>query len=218
MCDYDHGHAGFGQLAHDIQHLADHLRIQRRGGLVEEHHFRIHHERADDSDALLLAAGELVGEAGSFVFQADAPQERHASLFGFLRCHLFQLHWGGSQVFDDVHVVEEIELLENHAHLFPVTVDVDVLVADIDAVHVDAAGGRDFHEIEAAEEGALAAARRTDDGNHFVLAEGSGDVVQHSELVEPLGEVLNTDDDALILWIKAFCHAPFSFLSRRSPC
>ena len=47
------------QLVHHVEHLLDHLRVERGGRLVEEHDLRLHRERAGDRDALLLAAGEL---------------------------------------------------------------------------------------------------------------------------------------------------------------
>ena len=48
------------EVAHDDEHLADELRVERRGDLVEEHHVRLHHQRPRDRDPLLLAARELV--------------------------------------------------------------------------------------------------------------------------------------------------------------
>ena len=45
--------------AHDGEHLADELGVERRGRLVEQHHLRVEAERARDRDALLLAAREL---------------------------------------------------------------------------------------------------------------------------------------------------------------
>ena len=35
MGDAHHGHAFMGEFHHDIQHLIDHLRVERRGGFVE---------------------------------------------------------------------------------------------------------------------------------------------------------------------------------------
>ena len=59
--DHQHGQVVlFGQLADDVEHLADQFRIERRGRLVEQHDPRPHGERAGDADALLLAAGKLV--------------------------------------------------------------------------------------------------------------------------------------------------------------
>ena len=57
--DAHHRHALGGEAAHDGQHLADHLGVERAGRLVEQHRRRLHRERAGDRHALLLAAGEL---------------------------------------------------------------------------------------------------------------------------------------------------------------
>src|SRR5918999_2545769 len=51
-----HRHAVAREVAHDVEHLPDHLRVQRRSRLVEEHELRLHGERPRDRDALLLAA------------------------------------------------------------------------------------------------------------------------------------------------------------------
>ena len=40
--DHHHGHAFFGQLFHQFQYFAYHLRIQRGRGLIKEDHVRIH--------------------------------------------------------------------------------------------------------------------------------------------------------------------------------
>src|SRR6185295_14136672 len=60
VCDHQHGHAVTGQILHDVQDLVDHLRVERRGRLVEQHHPWLHTQRARDGDALLLAAREHV--------------------------------------------------------------------------------------------------------------------------------------------------------------
>ena len=67
--DHHHGHALVGQLLHDLQHLAHHLGVQGGGGLVKEHHLGLHGQGPDDGDALLLAAGELVGIGIRLLFQ-----------------------------------------------------------------------------------------------------------------------------------------------------
>ena len=40
--DHQHGDAGVGQLLHQLQHLADHLRVKGGGGLVEQDDIRVH--------------------------------------------------------------------------------------------------------------------------------------------------------------------------------
>ena len=77
--DHDHGHALVGQLLHDVQHLADQLRVERRGRLVEEHQLGLHGQRAGDRDPLLLAAGELRRVGVELVVEADPVEQLGAS-------------------------------------------------------------------------------------------------------------------------------------------
>ena len=65
---------------HDVEHLVDHLRVERRGRLVEQHADRVHRQRARDGDALLLAAGELAGKLVLVRDQADAVEQLQAAL------------------------------------------------------------------------------------------------------------------------------------------
>jgi hypothetical protein len=51
----------FGQADHRVEHFLDHLRVERRGRLVEQHDLGLHAQRAGDGDALLLAARKLAG-------------------------------------------------------------------------------------------------------------------------------------------------------------
>ena len=46
------------ELHHDIQHLSDHLGIQRGGDLIKEHELGVHRKGAHNRDALLLSARE----------------------------------------------------------------------------------------------------------------------------------------------------------------
>ena len=46
-------------VGHDVEHLVDHLGVERRGGLVEQHDLGLHGERAGDGHPLLLAAREV---------------------------------------------------------------------------------------------------------------------------------------------------------------
>ena len=57
--DHDHRHPGGGQVGHQRQHALDQFRVERRGGLVEQHHLGRHRQRPGDRDPLLLAAGEV---------------------------------------------------------------------------------------------------------------------------------------------------------------
>ena len=76
----DHGHPFPGQFDHDIEHLGNHLRIERTGRLIKEHGDRIHGERASDRDPLLLAARQLSGVLGGVFPQADAVEQFQSAI------------------------------------------------------------------------------------------------------------------------------------------
>ena len=73
--DHDHRHAALGEVAHDLEHLADQLRVERARRLVEEHQLGVHGEGPGDGDALLLATGELRGVGGRLVAQAHLLEQ-----------------------------------------------------------------------------------------------------------------------------------------------
>src|SRR5438105_13233427 len=56
VADHDHGHALVRELLHDVEHLTDHLRVQRGRRLVEKHEGRLHRQRPGDRHPLLPAA------------------------------------------------------------------------------------------------------------------------------------------------------------------
>jgi len=69
--DNKHRHAFFRKLLHDVQNVADKLRVKGAGGLIEQHHFRFHGERTGDGHTLLLAAGKLCGVGIELIAEAD---------------------------------------------------------------------------------------------------------------------------------------------------
>ena len=71
----EHGHAVLGEREHDVEHLLDHLGIEGRGGLVEEHDVGIHGERPCYGDPLLLAPGKLGGIGMFLVLQPDTLEQ-----------------------------------------------------------------------------------------------------------------------------------------------
>src|SRR5262249_62180191 len=54
----EHGHALRAELAHHLQHLLGGLRVERRGGLVEEQGYRPQRQGPRYRDPLLLPAGQ----------------------------------------------------------------------------------------------------------------------------------------------------------------
>jgi hypothetical protein len=110
-----HRHAFLGQLHHHVQHLAHHLGVERAGGLVEQHHDRVHAQRAGDGHALLLAARELAGELVLVRHQAHAVEHLQAAL-GVVLVAAQHLDLRQRQVLGHAQVREQLEVLEHHAH------------------------------------------------------------------------------------------------------
>ncbi len=77
--EYD-GDLGFApQFVEEREHDLTRRGVEVPGGLVEQQESRAMHERSRQSDALLLAAGELGGEVTRAVAQSDTREEaRHA--------------------------------------------------------------------------------------------------------------------------------------------
>ena len=227
--DDDHGHALVGKLFDEFKHFADHFRVERGRRFVEQHHLRVHCERAHDGDALALPARQGRRVHARLIRKPDTGEKAHRVLFcrGFdlfrARLHgqerpLFRLaaeqvrdltekvfrlglvqvvqpdvHGCERDVFEHVHVVEQVELLEHHAHAAAVQVDIDLSVYEVRALEVDGAARRVLQHVQAAQKGAFAAARRPDDGDLFALLDLIGDIVQHGQLAELFGEVLHLD-------------------------
>ena len=77
-----------GELADELEHLADELGIERRGDLVEQQDLGVGRDRPHDRGALLLTAGETVGVLARLVGEADALEQREAALLRRRARHL----------------------------------------------------------------------------------------------------------------------------------
>ena len=179
--DHHHGHALLGEVGHDLEHLVDHLRIQRGGRLVEKHDLRLHGQGAGDGHALLLAAGEIGGILVRLVGNAHALEQDARDL---LRLGGRQpLHLGRRQrdVLQHRHVREEVEGLEDHAHLGAEPREVHVGRGDALAVHQDLALLDGLEPIDAADEGALAGAGRPAHHDDLAPRHRQAHVIEHVE-------------------------------------
>ena len=128
--DDHHRHALARELDHDVEHLVDHLGVERRGRLVEQHRDRIHAKRARDRHALLLAARELARILVLVREEADALQELQAFLARLVVAAPQDLHLAQHQVLRDGHVRKELEVLEHHADARAQLRQVGLRVAD----------------------------------------------------------------------------------------
>ena len=179
MRDDEHGQPLLRKLPHDVQNLADHLRVKRAGRLVEEQDLRFHRQRAGDGHALLLPAGELCGLSVDVGRHADLGQVLHGDLLGLAAAALQNGHLSGDAVVQRRHVVNKIEALKNHADLGAVLGKIKVAARDVLAVVEDLPGGRGFQHIDAAQHRALAGAGGADDAQHLALFHAQADVTQN---------------------------------------
>ena len=101
------------QLADLVADAAAELGVEVRERLVEEQHLRLEDQGARDRDALLLAAGELGGEAGLEAGQADERQAVGGAGRGLAPVEAGEAQAVGD-VLDHRHVREERVGLEDH--------------------------------------------------------------------------------------------------------
>ena len=194
MGDDDHREARLGQILHDREHAADHLGVERGGRLVEEEDLRVHAERPRDRDALPLAARELGGGGADEAGHAHRGEQLLRLLLALLLAALQHGHLADHAVLQHAHVVEEVEGLEDHADLGAVLVDVELPLEDILAVEEDLAVVGDLKQVDAPEQGGLAAAGRADNGDHVPLVDVEVDVVEDAQLAKVLFEVFDLHD------------------------
>ena len=98
-----------------LQHLAHEFGIERGGRLVEQHHLRLHAERARDGRALLLAAGQEGRIVVALVVEADLVEQPLGALDRLRLRHAEHMHRRLDDVLQHRHVLPEIEALEHHA-------------------------------------------------------------------------------------------------------
>ena len=120
--DEDHRLARLAlQAEHLVLHVAADQRVEGAERLVVEHHLRVGGERAGHADALLHAAGELVGELVLDLLQADQLQHRAGALEALPLAHPLDLETE-RDVVDHAAVREQAEVLEDHRHVLPAQV------------------------------------------------------------------------------------------------
>ena len=158
------------------QLLAD-LRVERAERLVHQQHFGPVGQRARNRDALLLAAGQLRGQAVVHAFECNELQQLLAT-----RAPLGRLHLAHAQreldVVGDRHVPEQRVVLEDEP---------DLALAHVHVRHVAAmqrdAPVVDFSEpCDRAQQGALAAAARAEQHQELALVDVQRDVVDDRDV------------------------------------
>ena len=198
--DDHHGHVLGGKLADDLQDLAGQLWVEGGGGLVEEQDLRLHGQRAGDGYALLLSAGELVGVRVLAVGKAHLLQKLPRVGVDLVLRALLDQNRGLGDVLQHGVVGKEVEVLKHQAEGGLDAAQLGAAGVDGLAVYVTSgilaqigqvAAVHGLQQRGAAQQRALAAARRADDGHHLTLLHRQGDVVEHLQLPEVLAHVID---------------------------
>ena len=188
-----HGHAGLGQRDHGVQHLLDHLRIKRRGRLVEQHDLRLHAQRPRDRHPLLLAAGQLAGIFLRLLGNFHPAQIVHRQRFRLGPRRLAHPDRRQHAVLQHGQMREQVERLEHHADFAPDRVERVQIVGQFGAVHHDAAFLVALQPVDAADHGGLA--RAGGSAHHHPLARPHRQrhVAQHMHAAVPFVDPVKLD-------------------------
>src|SRR5215217_4202814 len=195
--DDQHGHALDGQLAHDGEHVADQLWVQRRGGLVEQHQLGPHGQGPGDRHSLLLATRQLGGVDAVLVGEADPVQVLAGDADGFLLGALEYAPLGDGEVLQRREMREQVERLEDHADLAAYRVDVDIRVGHLHPTDEDLPRGGLLQAVDAAQQGRLAGPGGADDTDDLAEVQAQVDASEDLQAAEVLVEVMHLDGRAV---------------------
>lgn len=194
-----HRHAALREPAHHVQDLARQFRVERGGRLVEEHDAGIERQRAGDRHTLLLTAGKLARIMPGAVAEADRIEFLPRPILRLRPAHAAHRHQRLRDIAERGHMRPEVELLEHHADPAPYLADLPggelhatALRGPVEAERIsvdrDIAVRRLLQEGDAAEQRALARARRPDQAGDLPLRHVEIDPVEHPRGAEILGK------------------------------
>ena len=148
---------------------------------------------ARDRHALLLPTRQLDRVAVGLVQQAHLVQSFPPDLVGRLGVHFLDLAQRDRHVVQGAHVREEVELLEDHADALADRIQVALRRGDVDALDDDLAAGGLLKAVDAAKQGRLARAGRTDHDDDLLLVDDQVDALEDLVGAEVLVDVADLD-------------------------
>ena len=170
------------------QALAEVL-VEAGEGLVEQQNLRLEDEGAGEGDALLLAAGELVGHALAVAGEADLGEGGVDAAGDLVLREPAELQAEGD-VPEDVHVGPEGVALEDHAGRALLRGG----AGDVLAVDGDGARGRGLEAADHPEQRRLAGAGGAEQAHELAVGDGQVEGVDGADGAEGLGDVADVED------------------------
>ena len=206
MGGHDHGHAALGKVTDDGEHFAHQFRVQGGGRLVQQDDLGVHGQGAGHGHALLLAAGKLGGVEQGTAGKAHAGQLVHGAFTGGRGGHAAHLAQGDGHVLFGGQVVEQVEVLEDHAHLGPEGAELG-FVGEIQlfAFKDDLAPVRGDEAVDALQERALARTGRTDEDLELAAFHGQGAIVQDGLAAQAFADAFYLQDNFVHAFFTPCC-------------
>ena len=176
--DDDHGMTFGVQFTQDAHDLLAALAVQCAGWLVGKDDFATVNECAGNTDALLLATGELVRPVVFAFTQTQLIQQgcaARASLFGFVT----RVNRGDFYVAHGIQIAEQVVALKNKAKIFSAQASqfVGLHCASLLAIDPVTATRGAIQTAEDIHQSGFARAGLADDGDHFPRVYAQIDVV-----------------------------------------
>ena len=168
--DHEDGDAGVVEFLEDAHDFDAGLAVEVAGGFVGEEEGGVVDEGAGDGDALLLAAGELVGVVVGAGCEADGLEGLEgAGAAGFGGVAVALVEEGEFDVFEGGGAGEEVEALEDESDFLVADVGefVAVELGDVCAVEEVVAGGGAVEAADHVHEGGFAGAAGAHEGDEF---------------------------------------------------
>ena len=168
-------------LSQKLQHLLGGVRVEGAGGLVRQQKLRISGQRSGNTDALLLATGQLLRVVVTAIAQTNELQQLLDSSLAFTLRHSGKLQ-GVFNVSRSCTRRQQIKLLENHA-------DASSNIAQLLFRHTNNVGFADqnlptsgsFKAVDHTNKGGFAGARVADNANDFARLDRQVNVVERSD-------------------------------------
>ena len=176
-----------GHLFDERHDFAGNLRVEGRGGFVEQKQFRGLHQGAGNADPLALSTGKLIGALVHKLQQSDPVEEAQGMLNVVPREGAKQgaqvagvTEAAGQYIVHDAHAVDEVEFLKDHADVTPQQAQLAAPQRGDLAIEEQYFAAARLHQpVDAADQGRFAGAAGTDDGEEVVGLDAKRDALQN---------------------------------------
>ena len=182
-------------------HAFPQLGVQVGQGLVQQQQGGLCHQGAGQGHALLLAAGQLAGNALGVLNQVHGLQHTFDLLPDGGLIHFFDGQ-GIGHIVEHGHVGPHSVGLKHHADVALFRLEKHLAAGHHLVIEQHAAGGGLLKACDNAQHGGLAAARGPQQGNKFAIGKGCVESVQHDRIAKAFGDILD----------GYTCHNAFSLL------